>query len=186
MEKSKAINNLMDEHAAILFTLKVLIKLERLGENHTAIERSDIEKLVDFLKVFADQCHHGKEEQYLFETGIIASEELSTLNAILADHKQARHYILQMEEALSYATEERIILPLAFRQAAKNYIALLHEHIIVENEQFFPILTRSLSIDQDNELFQKFAQFEAEVIGEGVHEYYHQLLDYFDNKYIEA
>ncbi len=63
---SKAIEELMHEHDAILFALKILESMNRQVETGSAIDLADVSGFLGFLKEFADTCHHGKEEGLLF------------------------------------------------------------------------------------------------------------------------
>jgi hemerythrin-like domain-containing protein len=58
--------DLMHEHKAILIALNVIEQMVRRVQNDKGIESKDIEEMIGFLKVFADKCHHGKEEDFLF------------------------------------------------------------------------------------------------------------------------
>jgi hemerythrin-like domain-containing protein len=63
----KAIQDLRNEHQAILHVLIILDNML------STVTKEDIEifkfgdELIYFLKTFADKCHHGKEEDYLFK-----------------------------------------------------------------------------------------------------------------------
>ncbi len=63
----KATQDLRNEHAAILHVFTVMDKmLADTTKKNAAILKFGNE-LIYFLKIFADKCHHGKEEGYLFE-----------------------------------------------------------------------------------------------------------------------
>ncbi len=59
---------LMDEHKLIM---KVLGAMENYGQclsqKDAKIVPEDLGKFVTFLSEFADKCHHGKEEDILYE-----------------------------------------------------------------------------------------------------------------------
>lgn len=63
----KATQDLKKEHDAILYVLQIMDKmmLSGAGEEETLLRYYD--EVVFFLKTFADKCHHGKEENYLFK-----------------------------------------------------------------------------------------------------------------------
>jgi hemerythrin-like domain-containing protein len=57
---------LSSEHRVIE---QVLDCLERIADNCSAqgsLNRESAEAAIDFFRTFADRCHHGKEETYLF------------------------------------------------------------------------------------------------------------------------
>ena len=59
---------LKDEHALILEALDAIERKVAALEAGAAPDRAYFEKAVQFLRTFADQCHHGKEENLLFKT----------------------------------------------------------------------------------------------------------------------
>jgi len=58
--------DLINEHEGILLGLKILEKIVYVINDKVEYDRSDIKKIIEFLKLFADKCHHGKEEGLLF------------------------------------------------------------------------------------------------------------------------
>ena len=61
-----ASQDLVHEHKAIMVALDVIEKMYEKVGNDNLTDYEDIEEIIEFLKVFADKCHHGKEENYLF------------------------------------------------------------------------------------------------------------------------
>ncbi len=61
----KAIQDLRKEHESILNVLNIADKV--ISSRSDEVKKLQFGKeLVYFLKKFADKCHHGKEENYLF------------------------------------------------------------------------------------------------------------------------
>ena len=63
---SKAIEDLEHDHKAILSALQILERIAGDIERGATPTRGELAKFIDFLKEFADKCHHGKEEGMLF------------------------------------------------------------------------------------------------------------------------
>ena len=80
---SKAIDDLKHEHEAILSSLKILDKFSADINNGSTPAKIDLGNFVQFLKEFADDCHHGKEERMLFpaliEAGCIYSASTTAI-----------------------------------------------------------------------------------------------------------
>ena len=58
--------DLVKEHMAIQIALNILEKIQERSEKNDETDSGDIVDLIEFLKEFADKCHHGKEEGFLF------------------------------------------------------------------------------------------------------------------------
>ena len=58
----KASEDLRKEHEIVLEALEVLENISNRIDKNEWPEISELREFVDFLIVFADKCHHGKEE----------------------------------------------------------------------------------------------------------------------------
>jgi len=67
---------------------------------------------------------------------------------------------------------------------ARNYIALLTQHIDKENNVLFPWGEKVLSEKQKEMLLGAFEKLEHERIGEGKHEEFHELLRNLEKAYL--
>lgn len=56
---------LVNEHNAIKRMLRVLEAVAAKLDAGTEVDPDDLEQMVDFIRGFADRCHHGKEEDLL-------------------------------------------------------------------------------------------------------------------------
>jgi hemerythrin-like domain-containing protein len=180
---SKAIDDLKHEHEAILFTLKVLGRMEAIAEKAETLDVSDAISLIDFLKEFADKCHHGKEEGILFpaleKAGI--PKEGGPIGVMLQEHEQGRAFIRDMDQSLKMKPAD----PAAFAKAAGSYVQLLSRHIEKENTILFPMGERALSGDELDAIYERFEEHEEKVIGAGRHEELHARLDAFEKQYLQ-
>lgn len=178
---SQAIDDLRQEHEAILIALQVLQRMGNRLDARQPVDPQEVGALLQFLKEFADQCHHGKEEGLLLPALLDAglSRDAEPLRSMLADHVQGRELVQRMERAA---------LPMLrvaeFQAAARAYEALLRAHIEHENTELFPLAEQKLSTAQLDNLFDAFAIHESEVIGPGRHEVLHELLGDLGEKYV--
>ena len=62
----KATEALEREHQVIQKAVAVMARVADQLELKHAVEADLLQDLVQFMRVFDDQCHHGKEETYLF------------------------------------------------------------------------------------------------------------------------
>jgi hemerythrin-like domain-containing protein len=58
----KATLDLRKEHDSVLHVLKILDKMMSTDKKEDIVKLKYYNELVYFLKIFADKCHHGKEE----------------------------------------------------------------------------------------------------------------------------
>ena len=177
---SKANDDLMNEHEAILTAINVLDRMVPALDQPSAVNIKDIQDFIHFLKEFADKCHHGKEEGFLFPAmvGAGAPEHGGPISVMLAEHAQGRQLIQEMEESISNDLDLVMLI-----SAARKYSSLLRNHIQKENRILFPMAEEILTEAQLDELYKGFEEHEEKVIGQGRHEELHAVLKSLQEKY---
>jgi hemerythrin-like domain-containing protein len=176
---AKATEVLMAEHRGIE---RMLAAMERnLGRLESGDETAvpTFAQGVDFLRNFADRCHHHKEEKLLFPA--LAARgvpvEGGPVGVMLHEHDLGRGHIRAMADALPKAEAGDRAAMRDLATAARAYIQLLRDHIHKEDNILFEMANRVLSADEQEQMAREFDRIEDEVIGAGVHERYHQMLD---------
>lgn len=170
---------LMGEHRGIERMLAAMeAKLPRLDAGDGSVVPV-FEQGVDFLRNFADRCHHHKEELLLFpklvERGV--PNQGGPIGVMLGEHEMGRAEIRAMDEAIQrYRAGDRAALA-GLSGAAQRYITLLRQHILKEDQVLFRMADRVLSADEQAQLAADFDRVEEDVMGPGTHERYHRMLD---------
>ena len=171
-EKATAL--LSDEHRVIE---RVLGVLERLTKRPVAQSLDSWKKTLDFIRGFADGCHHFKEEKVLFpamEAHGIPTEG-GPIGMMLLEHEEGRGYVKSMLAALvevqTEATKQTLI------SNANSYLRLLKEHIQKEDDVLFKIADETIAASEQKELLRAFEEHEANEMGAGVHEKYLRIVE---------
>lgn len=171
----KATEILRKEHQAIL---KMVEASETVAERLKRGERvpSDIlATFQEFFQIFADQCHHGKEENIFFP--LLEARGLpkagGPLGMMLNEHEQGRALVREMHQAAEAYASGVEGSGVRWAQSAEQYAALLRSHIDKENLVLFPMAERMLSEDELARVAGDFEEFEVEKMGVGTHERLH-------------
>jgi hemerythrin-like domain-containing protein len=170
----KATEILMDEHRVIERVLRVLeIAASRLSEG-LDIRPGFFIEAADFIKGFADGCHHMKEEGVLFKAMVSAGMPLEggPISVMLMEHEQGRVYTRAMRAAAEKMKAGDFSVRQAVVDNALGYVALLRQHINKENSILFPMADRVIPTAHQSEVEEGFEHVEHEETGEGVHEKY--------------
>ncbi len=170
-----ATKQLRDEHEGILTMLEMIDRM--VAEPQLAVDR--FEQALEFLKIFADRCHHGKEEDLLFPAleakGV--SRDNGPIGVMLSEHQQGRGFIKGMNDGLGQYQDGNSGALAAIRENAHAYTQLLRNHIDKENNILFMMAERILTRQEQEELLAEFEVIETERIGAGRHEQFHRLLE---------
>ncbi len=142
--------------------------MEKLTADPQALDAWN--KAIDFIRNFADRCHHLKEEKLLFpaleEKGI--ARDGGPIGMMLTEHEEGRSYVRAMAEALKGEVPPKTVLV----ENARAYLSLLRDHIRKEDEILFNMADEVLSSEEQKKLLREFEEHEAKEIGTGIHEKY--------------
>jgi hemerythrin-like domain-containing protein len=177
----KATDMLSDEHRVIERVLAVLQKLTtRPVENSLDYWK----QALDFIRHFADGCHHLKEEKILFpameERGV--PRDGGPIGMMLMEHEEGRTYVRAMLAAIALVETKNEAAKEILVDKAKAYLRLLKDHIQKEDEILFKIADDVISPDEQKQLLRSFEEHEAKEIGEGVHEKYLKIAEELEAK----
>lgn len=174
-----AVTILRKEHDAILRMLEATEEVARQFERGAQVPPETLTGLLEFFRVFADRCHHGKEEALLFplleKKGLPRAS--GPIGVMLSEHEQGRAFMRQMVEAAESYQEGAAEAGRRWGEAARGYVALLRQHIDKENNVLFVMAEKMLTPGEQSELAAGFAKVEEEKIGRGTHERLHALME---------
>ncbi|HDQ03307.1 MAG TPA: cation-binding protein [Deltaproteobacteria bacterium] len=172
----KPIGPLMWEHRLIEKMLSVVMRHMDKAQKSEKINPLIIDVAVDFVRVYADRTHHGKEEEILFRD--LAKKDMmpelkKTMQELLDEHVWGR----KTTAALVAAREKYLsgdakafadILELA-RQLGDFY----PRHIEKEDKHFFYPAQEYLSPDEQEKMLAEFWEFDRKMI----HEKYNKVFE---------
>jgi hemerythrin-like domain-containing protein len=163
------IGPLMIEHRLIE---KVIENIRQETENvrqGNKLEILYIDTIVDFIRIYADRTHHGKEEDILFrelKNKQLANEDLRIMNELINEHILARKTVKELVEAknrfiANNLDEEKVIL-----EKLDNLVKLYPGHILKEDKIFFPSVMKYFSKDDQGKMIDEMWEFDRKMIHE--------------------
>jgi hemerythrin-like domain-containing protein len=180
------IEELRSEHEAVLLTIRILDQITNKLEAGQVIDIRHLDQILEFLQVFVDKCHHGKEEKVLFpameEAGI--PHQGGPIGVMFYEHEQGRSFVQGLKSGVeAYRIgEDGAIVKIA--KSAQNYGQLLTAHIEKENNVLYVMAERVLSSDKMAEMAKSFTKIEEIEIGPNKHEEFHAMLHALKDVYL--
>jgi len=177
----RPIEVLMNEHRVIEQVIGCLEEMTNRCAAGQALDVTSASEAIDFFRVFADRCHHGKEEDLLFpameQKGF--SREQGPTGVMLREHEAGRFHVDGMSKAIDRINsgDSDHTAQAAFVEHARSFAALLRQHILKEDHCLFPMADRALSAAEQEALGASFAKVEHDDLGPGVHEKYVAIAD---------
>lgn len=170
---------LRKEHDAILRMLDVTEEVARQLDAQQPVPPQMLLDLLEFFHLFADRCHHGKEEGLLFP--LLERKGLpragGPVGVMLYEHEEGRALVREMLEAAEAYRGGVAEAGSRWSLAARRYAALLRQHIGKENNILFVMAENLMTPAEQDELAAAFEKVEAEKMGAGTHERLHALMD---------
>jgi hemerythrin-like domain-containing protein len=184
----KATEELKKEHEGIKLMLGILDEMSARLEAGEALDPEHLDGVVEFIQVFADQCHHAKEEGLLFpameKAGI--QRDRGPIGVMLYEHGEGRKFVQAMKMAVERYRGGDEAAGAAIVDSARKYTGLLMPHIHKEDNILYPIADSTLSPEEGDRLAEAFERIEIEVIGLARHEHFHEFLGRMAAEYPKA
>jgi hemerythrin-like domain-containing protein len=170
----KATQVLIDEHRVIMRVLVALEKAATRLEGGESVPNRYFIETAEFIKGFADGCHHRKEEGVLFPAMVRSGLPADTgpIAVMLAEHEEGRRLTRLMRQAAEQVENGESSAKAEIVSNAFGYIKLLRQHIQKEDFILFPMADKIIPVDQQSQVNDDFDRIEKEEMGEGLHEKY--------------
>ena len=143
------------EHYPII---EVASALSALKITHD-IDPETLKKAVEFIKRFADQYHHEKEEKIVFEQAKKKKIETSPIEAMEREHETTRERVREAVESLENGDLKNSIVNL------REWGNFIPDHIDRENHSLFPGLDGIFDYDEKEEFLREFERIDDELGG---------------------
>ena len=130
---------LREEHRLILRVVDALDATLSATPPGRSLDLDLVDDCVTFFRLFTDACHHGKEEDLLFEELVREGfpREQGPVAVMLEEHRMGRALVRRMEAGAEAARGGDAAARPGLRSAAADYVRLLRQHIAKEDGVLF-------------------------------------------------
>lgn len=175
------IGPLMIEHRLIERMVVLLQKeLQRVRQDGKP-DTFFIEQAADFFRVYADRCHHGKEEDILFE-GLsrksLAPQDKQLMEELIKEHVFARQTVGLLVKAKDAYKDGRQEALSEIEAALAGLVGLYPKHIEKEDKRFFLPSMGYFSDAEKDAMLEAFGEFDRKLI----HEKYEQAVEALEGR----
>lgn len=178
----KPIAPLMIEHRLIERMIEVLkSELENI-EKYDRVNPVLIDYAVDFIRTYADQTHHGKEEDILFrelKKKNLSPEHERIMNELIGEHKIGRKTTMDLVRAnKKYIQGNRAISATIFEKI-DFLVDFYPRHIEKEDKHFFIPVMDYFSEEEQAAMLKEGRVFDRKMI----HKKYQKIISDFEKDY---
>jgi len=170
---SQPFHILKHEHRIIERVLRSLDGVCERLDRGTPVPASVLLEIVDFITNFADQHHHGKEEQLLFpaleRSGI--PRQGGPLAVMEHEHQIERELMADLRQSLDSYADGDASATRGFVEAGRAFLSLLVGHIEKEDSILFRIGDEVLDEALKAKLVAEFKQLDSSLGGPSLKDY---------------
>lgn len=160
---------LMIEHRLIERMITLIDQKLKLIETTNQVDPFFIDTVVDFIRIYADRTHHGKEEDILFRElskKQMSDQDIQIMDELVDEHVLGRKTTKELVEAnVKYRSGDNSALVLIVSKLRK-LVNFYPKHIEKEDKIFFPAYMKYLSDEEDHLMLKEFWEFDREMIHE--------------------
>ena len=177
MSDPKPTEVLEREHHYIQQVVASLLLLAEELEKGEAVPAETLADTLEFLRTFADRCHHGKEEACLFplleQKGV--PPQGCPLGVLKKEHDAGRHLVAQFATVSGSYIKDGSDKEL-LRTTLLSLAELYGGHIWKEDYLLFPMTNKVLSAEEQDQLTRQFNDIESG-IGPDVQQRFEELAE---------
>lgn len=173
---------LMKEHRLIERMIEIIENNLQTIKQSGNLDLKFIDTSCDFLKTYADKCHHGKEEDILFVRlgkKQLSDEHKHIIEELIKDHIYGRKTVSSLAEATEkYRNGDKT----AFKNIVeyiKELILFYPKHIEKEDKRFFLPCMKYFNRQEQDDMLAEFFEFDRQLI----HKRYRFIVEQFENKF---
>ena len=175
------IGPMMIEHRLIERMIKIMDSEAMRIKEEGVLNLILIDNAVDFIRTYADRCHHGKEEGILFrelEKKNISKEHKKTMNELVEEHKLGRELTGSLAKARENAAGGNHSQVSTIAEIMEKLVNFYPKHIEKEDKHFFlPVMGYFTDSEKDAMLKEGY-EFDQSLI----HEKYRGIVEEFENE----
>ena len=167
---------LMIEHRLIERMIALIKRELQKIRKSQKVDPLFIDTAVDFIRIYADRTHHGKEEDILFralEAKPMKEQDRQVMDALVQEHAFGRKTTAALAAASAlYRSGDNAALD----QICDHLLTLSDfypKHIVKEDKVFFPAAMDYLSDDEQQTMLDAFWEFDKKMI----HEKYRSIVE---------
>ena len=172
---------LMIEHRLIERMLLVIKGILAKIESKHKVDPVFVDIAVDFIRVYADRTHHGKEEDILFRElnkKSLTAEDRQIMEELIEEHVFGRQTTKSIIEANTrYRNGDETALA-DITANLKTLTEFYPRHIEKEDKIFFPSSRNYFTDEEDQAMLAEFWEFDRKMI----HEKYKTLVEGFEGQ----
>jgi hemerythrin-like domain-containing protein len=175
------IGPLMIEHRLIEKMITLMDEEIAKMKKHRKANPLFIETAVDFIRMYADRTHHGKEEDILFrdlEKKDLSPNHENIMDELVEEHIWARNTVGKLVDAKQQYVKGNVNVVDDIIELMSELTEFYPKHIEKEDKRFFIPVMKYFTQEEQDAMLDEFWEFDKTLI----HEKYQQVVSNLQEK----
>jgi hemerythrin-like domain-containing protein len=159
---------LMIEHRLIEEMIDIIKKKIPEIKESEKVDPIFVDTAVDFIRVYADKTHHGKEEDILFRDCLkkkMSAEDTKVMNELIDEHKFGRKIVSELVTAKENYVKGKDTINIILEKL-EILTEFYPKHIEKEDKDFFLNSEKYFSEEELQKMLKEFWEFDKKMIHE--------------------
>jgi hemerythrin-like domain-containing protein len=160
---------LMIEHRLIERMIVIIKSSLAQIQSSDKVDPLFVDMAIDFIRMYADRTHHGKEEDILFrelDKRPLSAEDRRVMEELIQEHVFGRQTTKALVDANTrYRTGDTAALA-EIANKLRTLVEFYPKHIEKEDKAFFPAARGYFTEDEDQAMLSEFWEFDRQMIHE--------------------
>ncbi len=160
---------LMIEHRLIERMVALMVRAMEGIEATGTLDPDFIDTAVDFMRVYTDRTHHGKEEDIFFrdlDRKDLSDEDRRLMNELIEEHVFGRKVLGELVEAAARYRAGDTAAAKDAAAALRTLTDFYPKHIEKEDKVFFPASRAYLSDEEEQAMLAEYDEYDRRMIHE--------------------
>jgi len=166
----------MIEHRLIERMITLIKRAVLQIQSTSLVDPLFVDTAVDFIRMYADRTHHGKEEDILFRDLCkreLSSDDRRIMNELIDEHAFGRKTTKALIDANTrYRKGDKTALA-DIAEKLQVFVEFYPKHILKEDKVFFPSCRGYFTDEEEQAMLEEFREFDQKMI----HEKYKSVVD---------
>lgn len=153
------------EHRHIEVVIKSLSDAVATLDTRQPLNAPKLRGVVEFLRVYADQRHHQREEGIFFpllvQRGV--PPQGCPIGGLNNEHEKGRALVSALAEGITAYEQKRSGADRSLRQTLQEIVELYRKHLWMEDAMVFPMAEKLVTEADNQELKEKFAALDRKI-----------------------
>ena len=169
MQWRSPVGPLVHEHRVIERMIAAMRERLDAIEESGRIDPTFVDTATDFIRTYADRCHHGKEEDILFrelDSKDLSAEVAEAMEDLIQDHVFGRKTTRQLIDANQAYKDGNASALGDIESAMRTLVEFYPTHIEKEDRHFFKACLDYLTQPEQQAMLREYDAFDKELIHE--------------------